>query len=66
MRFIYNVLEIWHLSVYDDLPESITDEERVKAQIKRMIDNRVNPVEGFTSGYDYEKNDWKVNLEKKK
>jgi len=58
---------IWLVKlVYDDLPESITDEERVKAQIKRMIDNRVNPVEGFTSGYDYEKNDWKVNLEKKK
>jgi len=52
--------------VYDDLPTTITDEGKVRAQIKRMIDMRVNPIEGFTSGYDYEKNDWKVNLEKKK
>jgi len=58
---------IWMVKfVYDDLPITITDEARVRAQIKRMIDMRVNPIEGFTSGYDYEKNDWKVNLEKKK
>ena len=43
---------------------SCTDEEQLKAQIRHMIDMRVNPVEGFTSQYDYEKNDWKQNLKK--
>ena len=67
MRFVMVIFQILkYLSVYDDLPITITDEARVRAQIKRMIDMRVNPIEGFTSGYDYEKNDWKVNLEKKK
>jgi len=56
---------IWMVKfVYDELPESCTDEEQLKAQIKYMIDMRVNPVEGFTSQYDYEKNDWKQNLKK--
>jgi len=58
---------IWLVKiVYDELPATITDEELVRKQIKFMIDARINPVEGFTSGYDYEKNDWKYNLEKKK
>ena len=67
MRFVIVIFQILkYLSVYDDLPITITDEARVRAQIKRMIDMRVNPIEGFTSTYDYEKNDWKYNLEKKK
>merc|ERR1712066_283187 len=45
--------------VYGELPESITDEERMKAQIERMIAMRANPVEGLTSNYDYEKGRWK-------
>merc|ERR1719347_2333261 len=45
--------------VYSDLPESITNEEMQKAQIERMIAMRVNPIEGFTSNYDYEKGKWK-------
>merc|ERR1719228_3055302 len=45
--------------VYNALPETITDEEKVKAQIDRMIAIRVNPVEGLTSNYDYEKGQWK-------
>nr|ACO15644.1 Cytochrome c oxidase subunit 4 isoform 2, mitochondrial precursor [Caligus clemensi] len=47
------------LNCYDELPRSITDETYLKAQIERMIANRVNPVTGFTSDYDYEKNEWK-------
>merc|ERR1711976_1096961 len=42
--------------VYEPLPETITNEEKVKAQIDRMIAMRVNPIEGFTSKYDYENN----------
>ena len=45
--------------VYGKLPETITDEEKMKAQIERMIAMRVNPVEGLTSNYDYEKGRWK-------
>eukprot|EP00095_Tigriopus_kingsejongensis_P006575 maker-scaffold2551_size14539-snap-gene-0.4 protein:Tk06575 transcript:maker-scaffold2551_size14539-snap-gene-0.4-mRNA-1 annotation:"hypothetical protein DAPPUDRAFT_230889" len=46
--------------VYPPLPETITDEERVKAQIKFMIEARVNPVQGLASMYDYEKGTWKI------
>merc|ERR1712111_132832 len=45
--------------VYNELPDTITDEEKQKAQIERMIAIRVNPVEGLTSNYDYEKGQWK-------
>jgi cytochrome c oxidase subunit 4 len=44
---------------YDDLPVTMTDDEHLKAQVQRMIDMRVGPVEGFASNYDYEKNEWK-------
>merc|ERR1712083_448205 len=47
--------------VYNVLPETVTDEEKQKAQIDRMIALRVNPVEGLTSNYDYEKGQWEVN-----
>ncbi len=43
------------------MPDTITDDEKVKAQIQRMIDMRVNPIEGLTSNYDYDKNEWKWN-----
>jgi len=45
--------------VYGTVPDTITDEEKQKAQIDRMIALRVNPVEGLTSNYDYEKGQWK-------
>ena len=45
--------------VYPPLPDTITNEEKQKAQIQRMVDIRVNPVEGFASKYDYEKGEWK-------
>ncbi|XP_067005394.1 cytochrome c oxidase subunit 4 isoform 1, mitochondrial [Anabrus simplex] len=46
------------LFVYRDLPESF-DEDRKEAQLKRMIDLRVNPVDGLTSKWDYEQGKWK-------
>ncbi|XP_054267061.1 uncharacterized protein LOC128989214 [Macrosteles quadrilineatus] len=33
--------------------------ERQQAQLQRMIDMSVNPVEGLASNWDYEKGDWK-------
>jgi len=51
---------VWlKMFVYDLLGETITNEERVRAQVQRMIDMRVNPVQGLTSNYDYKKNEWK-------
>jgi len=44
---------------YDELPSTMTNDEHLKAQIQRMIDMRVGAVDGFTSNYDYEKNEWK-------
>ena len=37
----------------------MTDDEKLAAQVQRMIDMRVGPVQGFTSNYDYEKMEWK-------
>uniref|UniRef100_A0A6M2CRT0 Cytochrome c oxidase subunit 4 n=1 Tax=Rhipicephalus microplus TaxID=6941 RepID=A0A6M2CRT0_RHIMP len=44
--------------VYGPLPESTSLEAR-QAQLQRMIDLRVNPVEGIASKWDYENNRWK-------
>ena len=45
-----------------DIPASLEDEEKMRAGVQFMIDARVQPIEGFTSSYDYEKEDWKWNL----
>lgn len=41
-----------------ELPDSFKLENR-QAQLQRMIDMRVNPIDGLTSNWDYEKGDWK-------
>ncbi|KAF4526407.1 hypothetical protein B566_EDAN016881 [Ephemera danica] len=46
------------LYVYKPLPHTLTEENK-QAQLQRMIDLRVNPIEGLTSNYDYENNRWK-------
>jgi len=45
--------------VYDTLPDTITNPAKMEAQVQRMIDLRVNPVEGLGSQWDYEKGEWK-------
>ena len=45
--------------VYAPLPSTITDEEKVQAQIHRMVKQNVNPLSGVASWYDYEKKEWK-------
>uniref|UniRef100_A0A4D5R9A3 Cytochrome c oxidase subunit 4 n=1 Tax=Scolopendra viridis TaxID=118503 RepID=A0A4D5R9A3_SCOVI len=50
---------VWMMKyVYGPLPKSFK-EEHVQAQLQRMIDLRVNPIEGLASKYDYENNRWK-------
>ena len=52
------MLFLFIFSVFKPIPESFSEENK-KAQLKRMIDLRVNPVEGLGSKYDYDKGEWK-------
>jgi len=45
--------------VYPPMPDSITNMEKKQAQLRRMIDMRVDPIDGLTSKWDYENNRWK-------
>jgi len=44
--------------VYGPLPPTFTKEKQ-EAQLKRMIDMQMNPIEGLASKWDYEKGQWK-------
>jgi len=44
--------------IYDPYPESFSIESK-EAQLMRMIDLRMNPIEGLASHYDYENKRWK-------
>lgn len=46
------------MKVYGPIPETFT-KERQEAQLKRMIDMQMNPIEGLASKWDYEKGQWK-------
>ncbi|XP_033009740.1 cytochrome c oxidase subunit 4 isoform 1, mitochondrial [Lacerta agilis] len=53
-------LIVWwqRVHVYPPKPHTLTEEWKAK-QIKRMLDMRMNPVDGFSSKWDYDKNEWK-------
>lgn len=60
---IFISLAVWYYMamskfVYYPLPETFS-EERKKAQLRRMLDLRIDPVDGLSSTWDYEKDDWK-------
>ncbi|NXM53638.1 COX41 oxidase, partial [Illadopsis cleaveri] len=44
--------------MYGPIPHTFS-EEWVSAQTKRMLDMRVNPVEGISAHWDFDKNEWK-------
>ncbi|XP_026882769.1 cytochrome c oxidase subunit 4 isoform 2, mitochondrial isoform X1 [Electrophorus electricus] len=44
--------------VYPPSPRTFEEEWQAK-QVKRMLDMQVNPVEGFSAKWDYEKGQWK-------
>lgn len=50
---------IWvKVYVYPPLPKTL-DYDRRQAQLQRMIELRVDPIDGIGSKWDYEKNTWK-------
>jgi len=44
--------------VYGPLPESCSEEAKL-AQLERMVQLRMNPIDGIGSKWDYENNRWK-------
>lgn len=45
-------------AVFPPKPITLTDEWKAK-QLQRMLDMKVNPVQGLASRWDYEKKQWK-------
>lgn len=56
--FKFQRLSSLSVSVYSPLPETFDPEHRA-AQFRRILDLQVNPIEGVSSKWDYEKDDWK-------
>lgn len=61
LMFISGALWIFYglkTFLYEPLPQSFSQENR-EAQLRRIIDLQVNPIEGISSKWDYCEDDWK-------
>ncbi|XP_069507078.1 cytochrome c oxidase subunit 4 isoform 2, mitochondrial isoform X2 [Ambystoma mexicanum] len=56
----FTSLIVWwqRVYVYPPRPHTLSDEWKAM-QAKRMLDMRIGPIQGFSSNWDYEKNEWK-------
>ncbi|XP_038004324.1 cytochrome c oxidase subunit 4 isoform 1, mitochondrial isoform X1 [Motacilla alba alba] len=56
---VTGIILIWQKNfMYGPVPHTFSD-EWLSAQTKRMLDMRVNPVQGITAQWDFDKNEWK-------
>lgn len=56
---VTGLILIWQKHyMYGPIPHTFSD-EWLSMQTKRMLDMRINPVEGISSQWDFEKNEWK-------
>ena len=60
---MFTCVTLWYVTayyffLYGELPETFS-EERLQAQLKRIICLEMNPVRGLCSHWDYDNNKWK-------